>query len=177
MLCGHVNDLLSFRIRLVKMNLINLKVFNVIVLVSSCFGGTVKRDTSTQNEIPPSSDLYDIYDPYYAHNHHSHLNHHHHHPPPHPREALCGSLQNLLQILYNSGVTRCQQLPKDFQGKNVNQNVMLAILNFDFKVLLFIASIRNFCLHSGTQIIGDCLTEAANTVKCINNATKVRFNS
>ena len=88
------------------MNLI-YKVFNVVVPVNFCCGGTVKRDTTvfTKNDIP-SYNL-DPYYPYYQYPYHYH----------HPREALCGALRNLLQVLFDSGVTPCQQLPKDFQGK------------------------------------------------------------
>ena len=85
------------------------KFINVLVLVSYCSGGTVKRDTSSssQNEIPNLS-YFDLYGGF---------SHYHQYNPQHPREALCGSLRNLLSILHDSGVTTCRQLPKEFNDK------------------------------------------------------------
>ena len=85
------------------------KFINLLVLVSYCSGRTVKRDTasSSQNEIPNLS-YFAIYGGF---------SHYHQYNPQHPREALCGSLRNLLSILHDSGVTTCRQLPKEFNDE------------------------------------------------------------
>ena len=93
---------------LVKMNLI-FKVFNAIVLVNSCSGGTVKRDTYSHNHNDVIGNFNTYPHPHYPYYQHPYGYYH-------QRENLCGPLQQVLHILYDSGVTTCQQLPKDFQG-------------------------------------------------------------